>query len=345
METPLDDADPFKYVESVEFFQKNKVVEFKSGLNVLYGANGSGKSSLLKIIGTKLAALQGGVSVLNKDWIFENRFKPAMTDALDFASLDVMATHGYILESDGQSIIYVDPRQKVGVRAGQLDDEFFMEGFYNARFKGSTGESTIRALNRVIALLRYESNPELFYAEGKDPLSLAEIKIKAEKAALDLKLAEISAVENRRSRSKNSKWELERAFKDRVVKLRNAAENKIKKGIKEYFPSTLDDRLAKEPLNDVFKAYHNMGLASFIPSIDKGQPTIIIDEPESGLSPIAQSNLWNLLTHPKVTEKYQIIVATHSPFALSENPDYNLIEMSEGYAANNLAIFKNHFGN
>ena len=44
--------------------------------------------------------------------------------------------------------------------------------------------------------------------------------------------------------------------------------------------------------------------------------------------------------NPRVTDKHQIIIATHSAFALSKNPDYNLIEMSDGYVSEYIEAYK-----
>lgn len=51
-------------------------------------------------------------------------------------------------------------------------------------------------------------------------------------------------------------------------------------------------------------------------SIPMGQPTILFDEPEANYSLLWQARLWDILSNPERMEKFQIIVATHSAFAL-----------------------------
>ena len=59
-----------------------------------------------------------------------------------------------------------------------------------------------------------------------------------------------------------------------------------------------------------------------------GRKTIILDEPEAGLSLVYQNGLWiNLMR--ALSKDHQVIVATHSPFALSII-DANYIETEEG---------------
>jgi len=73
-----------------------------------------------------------------------------------------------------------------------------------------------------------------------------------------------------------------------------------------------------------------------------GQPSVLLDEPESNLSVLWSSNLWRLLSSPGATEKYQIIVASHSPFSLGL-PNAHYIELEEGYLAKAIKLYTNHF--
>ena len=66
-------------------------------------------------------------------------------------------------------------------------------------------------------------------------------------------------------------------------------------------------------------------------SIDKGQPTILLDEPDTGLDARRALTLWSILTSPEVTSKFQIIVVSHSPLAMMAK-GANIIEMEKGYA-------------
>lgn len=68
-----------------------------------------------------------------------------------------------------------------------------------------------------------------------------------------------------------------------------------------------------------------------------GKPTLILDEPERALSLPKQLELFQLLI--KLTEKYQIIIATHSPFVLFEK-DVKIYDVEDGYADKCLEIFQ-----
>jgi len=68
-----------------------------------------------------------------------------------------------------------------------------------------------------------------------------------------------------------------------------------------------------------------------------GKPTLILDEPERALSLPKQLELFKLLQ--QMTEKYQIIIATHSPFVLFEK-DINIFDIEPGYAEECVKIIK-----
>lgn len=66
----------------------------------------------------------------------------------------------------------------------------------------------------------------------------------------------------------------------------------------------------------------------FKPSQDLGQVTILLDEPDRSLDIPAQAQLWRKI-FPHLAKKFQLIIATHSPFAA--NVEANYIEISENY--------------
>jgi AAA domain, putative AbiEii toxin, Type IV TA system/AAA domain len=68
-----------------------------------------------------------------------------------------------------------------------------------------------------------------------------------------------------------------------------------------------------------------------------GKPTLILDEPERALSIPKQVELFKLLV--KMTDKYQIIIATHSPFVLF-GLDANIINLDPDYTESCLDIFR-----
>lgn len=69
--------------------------------------------------------------------------------------------------------------------------------------------------------------------------------------------------------------------------------------------------------------------AIIAPSIDVGNRTILLDEPESGLAIHVQEKIWQMIAKGAKDHNYQIIVATHSPFSLTL--DANFIELMPGY--------------
>jgi energy-coupling factor transporter ATP-binding protein EcfA2 len=87
--------------------------------------------------------------------------------------------------------------------------------------------------------------------------------------------------------------------------------------------------------------YHptQMAECQYIRSLPRnGKPTLILDEPERALSLPKQLELFKLLV--QLTEKYQIIIATHSPFVLFEE-NLKIYDIEEGYAQRCIEIFKN----
>lgn len=97
-------------------------------------------------------------------------------------------------------------------------------------------------------------------------------------------------------------------------------------------PATISMRLQRNRLNDVWAARLDLiEKAVLKPTLPKGTFTVLIDEPESGLGLPWQAGLWrNILGHPKTAEHFQLIVATHSPFALGlDHAHY--INLQAGY--------------
>lgn len=64
---------------------------------------------------------------------------------------------------------------------------------------------------------------------------------------------------------------------------------------------------------------------------DKGPQTLMFDEPESGFSMSWQAGIWRNIFAKVDPARFQVIVATHSPFAL-RIPGANYVEMEPGYA-------------
>lgn len=75
-------------------------------------------------------------------------------------------------------------------------------------------------------------------------------------------------------------------------------------------------------------------------TLPKGQPTVILDEPDRSLSMKFQAGLWHNLAS-KYSKNAQVIVASHSPLAL-DIPDAHYVETSSGYLAECRDVMFNH---
>lgn len=128
----------FKRLEKKEWFGVDKSIEFKEGLNVIVGNNGSGKSTILEAIALHLAAEQGGVSKVTNSW-------------LSFALRDFKSkvTH------DGQPIIYTNSNKKFGMIDGiALDDDFLAMGVEQCVLKASHGERSVYSITDTADIIR-----------------------------------------------------------------------------------------------------------------------------------------------------------------------------------------------
>lgn len=69
----------------------------------------------------------------------------------------------------------------------------------------------------------------------------------------------------------------------------------------------------------------------------KGPKTLLFDEPESGFSMPWQAAMWRNIFARVDPAKFQVIVATHSPFALGIK-DAHYVEMTPGYSEECLSV-------
>lgn len=230
----IKDSDNFKYAVELDFFKKNTQMQFKPGLNIIYAPNGTGKSTLLKIMAQFTACEQGGVSTITNSWV------------QDVSGYRDSKMKGLAVKHDGQAVMYTNPRQAVGLFGGSaaFDDDFFSEGIAEIQLKQSTGLTTLYRMQRILGVLT---------GKVQAPSKIA---------------------------------------------IKGGSLNEITK--------------------ELLKA-----------SIPEGQKTILLDEPESGLAVHVQANLWKMIEHAAIKLDLQIIVASHSPFALACKANY--IELQPGY--------------
>lgn len=238
----------FGYAAKLPFFSKKRKIEFKPGLNILFGPNGCGKSTVLRILSDTMFATQGGTSVVTSNALQESVDKWSRSGLNDAIGLEVA--------HDGQPVVFCDPRNTVGLAGGSFDDDFLGLGLRNllAQKKGSHGQLSAHRIDSALAILM---------GDAKMP----------------------AAVEWRVSRKNtNSHWASALAI----------AESRMKA------------------------------------SIARGQPTLILDEPEANFSLLWQSRIWDLISSPAVIRDFQVIVATHSVFALGF-ANANYIDFEPGY--------------
>jgi len=238
----------FGYAAKLPFFAKKKELEFKPGLNILFGPNGCGKSTVLRILSDTMFATQGGTSVVTSS---------ALRDAVDLIGRSEPADEiGLSVAHDGQPVVFCDPRNSVGLADGAFDDDFMDLGLRNlfAQKEASHGQLSAHRIDKTLAVLT-----------GK-----------------------------------------------------------------EKAPSAVEWRVSRKNVNTHWAAAFDIVEARMKASIERGQPTIILDEPEANFSLLWQSRLWDLISSPEVTRDYQVIVATHSVFALGI-PDANYIDFEPGY--------------
>ena len=86
-----------------------------------------------------------------------------------------------------------------------------------------------------------------------------------------------------------------------------------KEGKPDSFPTEVQWKVSR---THMAKAARDQLDAWLAPSCAAGPHTILLDEPESGFSLAWQSGLWRNILSKVDPEKFQVIVATHSPFAL-----------------------------
>jgi predicted ATPase len=253
--TGLKTSPRFSYAAGKPFFKGRRQLVFKPGLNILFGPNGSCKSTVLRILAGTMCAEQGGLS--------------AVTEASIRANVDISASisrrrkgpakHqiGLKVEHDGQPVVFIDPRERVGLTGGAFDADFFEQGLAEKLqlSRQSHGEAALVRATPALALLTGQAQ----------------------------------------------------------------------------FPAEVLQRFDRR-VNDVWTEVLALVDAAMAPTIARGQPTILLDEPESNHSLVWQARLWELLARESVANNFQVIVASHSAYALGIK-HANYIDFEDGFRA------------
>lgn len=269
----LPNSVQFRYAEDVEFFKGRDEISFKPGLNILVGPNGSGKSTVLKMLGESMCSIQCGLSAVTRDAVQ--------------SGVDMMASIGIRLRDpkaeippmpdkfglsvlhDGQSAVYCDPRNPMGLSAGAFDEDNLETGIVEAM-------TARRRSHGELALQR--ANPALAVLLGKLP-----------------------------------------------------------------FPTEVRYGIKRDHVNEKWQEALDVLERRLVASIPRGQPTVLLDEPEANYSLAWQAKLWSLLAEPSVAERCQVIVASHSAFALGI-PHANYIETEPGMRETAEHVLRARFG-
>lgn len=251
----LKNSSRFGYAAGKPFFKRRRQLVFKPGLNILFGPNGCCKTTVLRMLAGTMCAEQGGLS--------------AVTEASIRANVDISASIGrkragppkhligLKVDHDGQPVVFIDPRDRVGLKGGTFDADFFEQGLAEKLqlSRQSHGEASLVRATPALALLTGKAQ-----------------------------------------------------FPEQVL------------------------QLFDRKVNDVWTEALAIVDSAMAPAIPRGQPTILLDEPEANHSLVWQSRLWELLASEAVAAKYQVIVASHSPYALGiKHAHY--IEFVDGYRA------------
>ena len=246
-----------------------KEFKFKEGLNILFGPNGCGKSTILNTLKSYCGIKGGGWTNTNnpKELGFsKNKHNQwvLMADAKDFP-------HGYFIRCPGKSLANV-----------------WWDGtatFYN---DGGIAPSS------EFALYRPSETHDGITSEEENFLDIAE-------------------------KPSSGQYRIQKLNKIISLLKRGAPTSKG-----DYPPSGKMDMFFDREWDYWMELQRTRG---------RGSSTILFDEPERSLSLSKQKDLFERVLLSELNE-YQVIVATHSIFALPliSNPNVNFIEMERGYA-------------
>lgn len=247
-----------------------KTFNFTSGINVLYGTNGTGKSVILNTIKAYCGIEKGGWSKINDPAAIGTAFLGKMREAEDFP-------HAYKQLSPSMSKANVDWD---GIPSFFNDGDIKVSDTFFFQNIGQSSDGITSEEEQFESLINKPSSGQY-----------------------------------------------------RASKI-NKILNMIKQGIPyseiDTIPTKYSNRMAAE---------RELSYWRFLRKFKNGSvPTILLDEPERALSLPRQKDFF-LGVIPELLKDKQVIMATHSPFALFI-PNANIIEMEDGYKNECLESFK-----
>ena len=138
---------PVSWLGNVSALKKPREFTFSPGLNILWGRNGSGKSTILKLLAMMLHCAQSGNPVVTstsvEDLCERMRFKDQPKAKLE---------NSVLLRHDGQGTRFFNPSAAVGLVGGgaAFDWDFGREGMLNVMFRGSAGQTTMQRFDSLL---------------------------------------------------------------------------------------------------------------------------------------------------------------------------------------------------
>ena len=152
----LDSKNTFlKWLGNVEALSTPRKFEFKPGLNVIWGRNGAGKSTIIQLLANLFHCHQAGVPVVT-----QNSIQDLFSRSEEDFTKSIKVSH------DGQGVRYFDPSMQIGVVGGgaAFDWDFGVEGVANYMFRGSAGQVTLKRFDKVLeSLVRRTTPPKVEY--------------------------------------------------------------------------------------------------------------------------------------------------------------------------------------
>ena len=162
------DTSVIPWWSDVPRLKSRKVFRFKPGMNVLWGPNGVGKSTLIRALSLSLCCEQSGFMAVTRAtgmlWfrffsgLSQGQKRSAMTPA---EKTQATFRDCFRVKHDGRVMSFTGA--PIGLMAGgaAFDDDFFAEGLVTAAFRGSAGQTTMHRLGGVLKAL----------SEGRIPLA------------------------------------------------------------------------------------------------------------------------------------------------------------------------------